>query len=211
MRVYLGLVARRPRTPIAPTLLKAARELLREAFPVPDDVITRDEWASADGSVALLGWSNEPASDLLPGILAGSPQRRSLGYCGYLTGQDDAARVLGWESLAGADELGGVFSLFRAADDRLEAATSLARVCPVYYAQAPEVLVAGSRALLVHLVAQEAADDPGVRIDVPALVPLVHHGFLTTDATPFSGVRALPAASVLVARAGGHFSVAQAE
>src|SRR5262245_20552041 len=121
MRVYLGIAARRPRTPVAPTLLRAARELIGEAFPVPEDVIARDEWVSADGSVALLGWSNEPASELLPGILADSPRGRSLGYCGYLTGPGDATRVLGWETLAGAGELGGVFSLFRAGEDRLEA------------------------------------------------------------------------------------------
>lgn len=192
---------------VAPTLLRAARELIGEAFPVPEDVITRDEWVSTDGSVALLGWSNEPASELLPGILTGSPHGRSLGYCGYLTGSADAARGLGWETLAGAGELGGVFSLFRAGEDRLEAVTSLARVCPVYYAQHQDVVVIGSRALQVHLVAQEAAGDPGMRINVPALVPLVHHGFFTTDATPFTGVKALPAASVLVARTGSELSV----
>jgi hypothetical protein len=207
MRVYLGIVARRHRTPVAPALLRAARELITEAFPVPADVITRDEWVSPGGSVALLGWSNEPVSELLPAILTGGPQGRSLGHCGYLAEPGDAVRVLGWDGLARAGGLGGVFSLFRGTEDGIEAATSLARVCPVYYAQTPDVVVVGSRAFLVHLVAQEAAGDPGLSIDVPSLVPLVHHGFFTTDATPFTGVQALPAASVLTAKTGGSCSV----
>lgn len=207
MRVYLGIVARRPGVPVAPDLLRSARNLIADAFPVPEEAIARDEWVSPSGSVVLLGWSNEPDSGLLPGILTAGPQGSSLGYCGYLAESADAARVLRWDTLAGASELGGVFSLFRASRDVLEAATGLARVCPVYYAQAAEVTIVGSRALLVHLTAQHAAGDPGLSIDVPSLVPLVHHGFFTTDATPFSGVKALPAASVLIARADGAVDV----
>ncbi len=61
------------------------------------------------------------------------------------------------------------------------------------------------------LIAQEAAGDPGLRIDVAALAPLAHHGFFTTDATPFSGAKALPAASVLVARTGSAFSISHTD
>lgn len=211
MRVYLGIVTRRASIPVKPGLLRAAREMIGEAFPVPADVITSSQWVSANGSVALLGWSNEPVCDLLPGILTSSPLGRSLGYCGYLTEPHQASRVLGWQDLAGAGELGGVFSLFRAGEDRLEAGTSLARVCPVYYAQNSDVMVVGSRALLVHLVERQAAGDPGLDIDVSALVPMVHHGFFSTDATPYRGVKALPAASVLVASAGSALSIAHTD
>src|SRR5262245_47630731 len=78
----------------------------------------------------------------------------------------------------------------------------MARVCPVYHAEPPAVRVVGSRALLVHLVAravQTNMDDPAMDLAVEALHPVVRHGFLTNDDTPFRGVEALPAGSVLAA------------
>jgi asparagine synthetase B (glutamine-hydrolysing) len=200
MRLYLGIVSRRSGVPVDPELARTARTLVTHAIPVPRDALSNDEWISPNRMVTLLGWSNEPEHQLLPPVFAGAAADRALGYCGYLADAADALELLKRDSLAGADTLGGVFSLFRASDDGLQAATSTARVCPVYYATGPDVTVIGSRALLVHLVARAAEGKPAPDIDAASLVPLVHHGFLTTDATPFTGVMALPAASVIDAR-----------
>ncbi|MFI0486357.1 hypothetical protein [Actinomadura sp. 9N215] len=203
MRVYLALSARRGRERLAPLLFEAAHRAVSEAFPVPADVISADSWTAPGGGAALLGWSNEPEHELLPGILTGRPGR-VLGYCGYLTDPErDTDALLAKDDLGDVTaEMGGVFSAFRAGDDGVAAATAIARVCPVYHTETRGVRIAGSRALLVHLVAralETGLADPSVDIAVEALHPIVRHGFLTNDDTPFRGVTALPAASVLEA------------
>lgn len=204
MRVVLLLVSGGVREPIPGVALRAARRAIFEAFPVPAEVIRAAEWTAPHGRVALFGWSNEHerSSEIL---LEGAGRR--LGYCGYLgEPKRDADGVLGAADLgAAAAGLGGVFSLFRAGEDGAEAATSMARVCPVYYAEAAGLRVVGSRALLVHLVAravETGLEEPAVAIAVERLQPLVRHGFFVNDDTPFRGVRALPAGAVLTAEPG---------
>ncbi|WP_165964630.1 asparagine synthase-related protein [Actinomadura sp. KC216] len=203
MRVYLALSARRARERLAPLLFEAAHRAIGEAFPVPGDVVSADSWTAPGGGAALLGWSNEPDREPLPGILTGRPDR-VLGYCGYLTDPErDADALLAKDDLGDVTaELGGVFSAFRAGDDGVTAATAIARVCPVYHAETRGVRIAGSRALLVHLVARALETglvDPSVDLAVEALHPIVRHGFFTNDDTPFRGVTALPAATVFEA------------
>ncbi|MFC9970518.1 asparagine synthase-related protein [Spirillospora sp. NPDC127200] len=182
----------------------AAREGAAEAIPVPHHVLRHEAWSSDDTGVALLGWSNEPEHELLPALLRAADGRR-LGYCGYLGDPDgDEPRLLRADGLGGvAETLGGVFSIFRADAAGIEAATAIARVCPVYYAETRDLYVVGTRALLVHLTARSAetgAVRPAVDLDVLGLQPMVRHGFYTNDETPFRGVRALPAAASLTAR-----------
>ncbi len=170
---------------------------------MPAGEIRTAQWISGDRGVALLAWSNEPEHGLLPEPLISSGTG-ALGYCGYL-----GRRALDERNLATTEDLGavtaslgGCFSVFRARENGIEAATSLARVCPVYCAEAGGIYVMGSRALLVHLVARAAVTGkvrPSVDWDVMALQPMVRHGFFTNDETPFRGVRALPAAAVLTA------------
>ncbi|WP_158566893.1 asparagine synthase-related protein [Actinomadura craniellae] len=129
-----------------------------------------------------------------------------VGYCGYL---GDPAEE---ELLAAADRLdtrldafGGVFSVFRADGTGFEAATSIARVCPVYHTETADLAIAGSRALPVHLTARAARTGqtrPRPDIDLLGLQVMVRHGFYTNDETPFRDVRALPAAATLTARPG---------
>lgn len=203
MRVYLALSARLGRERLAPVLFEAANRAIGEAFPVPAEVVSSDVWTVPGGGTALLGWSNEPEHELLPAILARRPGR-ALGYCGYLADPEhDEDVLLAKDDLGDVTaEMGGVFSAFRVGDDGVAAATAIARVCPVYHTETRGVRISGSRALLVHLVAralETGLAEPSVDIAVEALHPLVRHGFLTNDDTPFRGVRALPAASVLEA------------
>ncbi|WP_067812500.1 asparagine synthase-related protein [Actinomadura kijaniata] len=206
MRAYLAVVAVDRGRPVPRRVIEAAERAVHEAVPVPADVLTADRWTSEDGAVTLLAWANEPEHALLP-----RPLRREggrvLGYCGYLADPDAGERALLAADRVGpvTETLGGCFSVFRAGPDGVEAATSIARVCPVYHAETGGARVIGTRALLVHLVARAigtGAADPGVDLDVPALQPMVRHGFFTNDDTPFRGVRTLPAATVLTARPG---------
>ncbi|MGK5551906.1 hypothetical protein ACSNOI_09860, partial [Actinomadura kijaniata] len=206
MRAYLAVVAVDRGRPVPRRVIEAAERAVHEAVPVPADVLTADRWTSEDGAVTLLAWANEPEHALLP-----RPLRREggrvLGYCGYLADPDAGERALLAADRVGpvTETLGGCFSVFRAGPDGVEAATSIARVCPVYHAETGGARVIGTRALLVHLVARAIATgaaDPGVDLDVPALQPMIRHGFFTNDDTPFRGVRALPAATVLTARPG---------
>ncbi|MFC4050783.1 asparagine synthase-related protein [Actinomadura syzygii] len=206
MRVYLLLAAREVRERIPPVALRAARRAVGAAFPVPPDVVRPVEWTAPDGQVALFGWSNEPDEEPLPPTMIGGSGRR-LGYCGHLAEpKQDGDLLLNEDDLgAAAAELGGVFAVYRASEDGIEAATSMARVCPVYHAEAAGARVVGSRSLLVHLVAravETGVEEPETDLAVEVLHPLIRHGFFTNDDTPFRGVRALPAGSVLIAAPG---------
>ncbi|MGH3390128.1 MAG: hypothetical protein ACRDOO_14765, partial [Actinomadura sp.] len=83
MRAYLAIAVQRPGASISAALLDAARRAIGEAVPVPGDRWRTVEWRSADGGVALLAWSNEPAGGALTEPLV-SDGDRALGYCGYL-------------------------------------------------------------------------------------------------------------------------------
>ncbi|WP_344267355.1 asparagine synthase-related protein [Actinomadura napierensis] len=180
---------------------------------MPQDVIAAVEWTAPDGQVAMFGWSNEPEHELLPETVVQGAGHR-LGYCGYLAEPKRDSDLLLTEPDLGAavSGLGGVFSVFRAGEDGIEAATSMARVCPVYHAESRGVRVVGSRALLVHLAAravETGVEDPEVDILVETLQPLIRHGFFANDDTPFRGVRALPAGAVLRAPLGARTTVRQ--
>jgi hypothetical protein len=214
LRVYLALSATDLSAPVPKRLLAVAREAVHEAFPVPAEAISAAEWISPDGGVALLAWSNEPEHELLPPPLRAG-HGRVLGYCGYLAEpSEDEGLLLGADDLAAAAERpGGVFSVFRAGPEGVEAATSITRVNPVYHAQAAGLCLVGSRALLVHLTARAAqtgSSRPQVDLDVQALQPLVRHGFFANDETPFRGVTALPNAATLIARRGEPVQVKEA-
>lgn len=205
MRACLAVSARDPEQKITHEVLATARWAIAEAVPAPADRWRTAEWISPDGGTALLAWSNEPEEDPFPEPLLTSGDR-VLAYCGYLGGKGDADLLLTGETPAGdLDDLGGCFSVFRAGPGGIEAATSVTRACPVYYAEAGGLRFAASRALLAHLAARAAATGrsrPAPAYDVMALQSMVRHGFFVSDETPFEGVRAVPNAAAFVARRG---------
>ncbi|MFV2175164.1 asparagine synthase-related protein [Actinomadura sp. LOL_016] len=186
--------------------MESAGAAATEAIPVPADRLSPSRWTSDDGAIVLLSWTNEPEHRLLPRPLVTGGDR-ALGYTGYLVGPDIAEKeLLETDDPASAVEsMGGVFAVFRARRDGFDAATSIARVCPVYFHESEDFCFIGSRALLVHLTARAARTGltrPPVDHDVMALQPMIRHGFFTNDDTPFAGVRALPADAVLTAAPG---------
>ncbi|KAB8189452.1 hypothetical protein FH608_039825 [Nonomuraea phyllanthi] len=187
MRVYLGVAAKRHDIP-AP-VLDRVRSAIESAFPVPPDVIRGREWHGR--GVSLFGWTNEPDDTRQPPLLSEHGDR-IIGLNGHLADPADVTRMPD-------DSAGGCFSAWIARDGELTASTAINRVCPVFYAETPDLHIVGSRALLVHLAAQ-----PGDRVehDVLALQSMVRQGFFLSDETPYRGVSALRPSSRLVVRDG---------
>ncbi|MCK2217840.1 asparagine synthase-related protein [Actinomadura sp. ATCC 31491] len=176
MRVYLGVAATHGEIPVR--VLDRARSAIELAFPVPPEVIRGREWHGR--GVSLFGWSNEPDDLRLPPLLS-EHGGRVLGLNGHLADPADVTRLPG-------DDVGGCFSAWWARDGELGASTAVNRVCPVFHAETPDLHVIGSRALLVHLVAQP---HDRVEHDVLALQSMVRQGFFLSDETPYKGVSAL--------------------
>ncbi|MEU7001712.1 asparagine synthase-related protein [Nonomuraea sp. NPDC046570] len=187
VRVYLGLAAKRRDIP--DSVLTTVRASIESAFPVPAEVIRGREWHGA--GVSLFGWSNEPDDSRSPGLLDGTGGR-VLGVNGHLADPADAARLPD-------DSVGGCFSAWLARDGELSASTAINRVCPVFYAETPDLHIVGSRALLVHLAAQRS---DRIEYDVAALQTMVRQGFFLSDETPYLGVSALRPSSTISIRGG---------
>jgi hypothetical protein len=205
MRAYLAIAANEPGQPVPSGVLGVARRAIATAVPVPTDQWRHREWLSPRGDVALLAWSNEPELDPFPEPIRRGPER-VLGYCGYLGDPCEEDSLLKADALGHAvDSLGGVFSVFRASTEGIEAATSISRACPVYYTEAAGLRVVGSRAILVHLTARAAEtkmSDPAPHYDILGLHAMMRHGFYVSDETPFQDVFALPNAGVFTAQVG---------
>ncbi|MFD2350047.1 hypothetical protein ACFSTC_12915 [Nonomuraea ferruginea] len=176
MRIYVGLAAKGREVPAR--VLEKIRSVAETAFPVPPEVIRGSEWHGR--GVSLFGWTNEPDDSRRPPLLTESGGR-VLGLNGHLADPDDAVRLIG-DPLG--EGIGGCFSAWVAGDGVLSAATAINRVCPVFYAETPELHVVGSRALLVHLAAQQG---DRVEHDVLALQTMVRQGFFLSDETPYRG------------------------
>lgn len=191
VRVYLGLAGKRQ--DIRPAVLDRVREVVETAFPVPAEAIRGSEWHGR--GVSLFGWTNEPDDSRQPPLLAVG-DGRVLGVNGHLADPADAARLPD-------DSVGGCFSAWIARDGELTASTAINRVCPVFYGETDELHIVGSRALLVHLLIQLAAQR-GDRIDydVLALQTMIRQGFFLSDETPYRGVTALRPSSRLDIRGG---------
>jgi len=204
MRAYLAIAAKE-RSRLSSELLTSAREIAREILPVLPDDLHADEWVSPDGHTAMLAWTNEKPHQLVPELLIRSGGC-ALGHTGYLAGPATPEMLLGADDLgAMADLQSGCFGIFRVDPRGFEGVTSITRIDPVYFTETAQLHVAGSRALLVHLVARAAESGlarGSMNFDVPALQSMVRHGFFTTDETPFRGVTALPVASTLRVRDG---------
>jgi len=204
MRVFVALAS--GSRPIPARIGDVERRATEIALPAESGPWRRHEWRSRDDRVVLIAWSNEPEDPrLIPPLLTGG--ERALGCAGYLGDSADAYRLLVTEAAESlADDLPGVFGVFRADQQGFVAVTTAVRVDPVYYATAGDIHIAGNRALLVHLIARAEEEPlsrrPDPRYDLLGLHSFVRHGFFLGDGTPFEGVQALPAHSSLEVRDG---------
>ncbi|WP_236003496.1 asparagine synthase-related protein [Nonomuraea antri] len=157
---------------------------MESAFPVPAEVIRGREWHGR--GVSLFSWTNEPDDSRQPELIK-EYDGRVIGVNGHLADPRDVTLLPG-------EAVGGCFSAWIARDGELAASTAINRVCPVFYAETPDVHVVGSRALLVHLAAQSV---DRIDHDVLALQTMIRQGFFLSDETPYLGVSALRPSSLL--------------
>ncbi|MFB9200498.1 asparagine synthase-related protein [Nonomuraea spiralis] len=156
---------------------------------MPPDVIRGREWHGR--GVSLFAWTNEPDDTRRPSLLS-EHRGLTVGVNGHLAVPSDVTRLPD-------DSVGGCFSAWLARDGELTASTAINRVCPVFHAETPDLYVVGSRALLVHLVAQPV---DRVDHDLLALQTMVRQGFFLSDETPYKGVSALRPSSRIIVRDG---------
>ncbi|GII55307.1 hypothetical protein Pth03_36960 [Planotetraspora thailandica] len=200
MRVYLAVTAKRPGTSLAPAI-EIARRAIGRVLVAPDGDIAHDDWIMPGGDAALLAWTNEADSNPLPLIVADTGQ--ALGIAGHLARPSDASALLAAPDFGAAvTSAGGCFCAFRVGGSgETAAATGLARACPVFHTETEHLHVVSNRALLAHLVARGGQ---GVMWDTQALAEMVGNGHFMSDGTPFSSVTALPPASCVTVKGGGH-------
>jgi hypothetical protein len=201
MRICLAVSSGRARAPVEPI----DESLMDVVMPREAGPWRRHDWNSRDNRTWLVAWSNEPDDPRLPSPLRSNGEA-AVECPGYVGNPGDIERLLRDEEPGTtADELSGVFGVFRADQRGFQAITTAVRLHPVYYASAEDLHIAGNRALLVHAVARgagAAGKAPTVSYAVPGLHAFVRSGYFVSDDTPFEGVRALPAHSTLEVRGG---------
>lgn len=156
---------------------------------------TRQAWTSRDGRTCLQAWSNEPTDARLVDPVH-CEEEVAVGCPGYFRDSRETDRLL-YASDVGvvADELSGVFGVFRVGQRGFQAVTTAVRLHPVYYSSVGDTHVAGNRAILVHAAARMAeSGDPsfGVRYNLGGMQSLIRSGYFLSDESPFEGVSVLP-------------------
>lgn len=161
---------------------------------------TRHAWKSRDGRACLQAWSNEPTDARLAEAIR-SNDEAAVGCPGYFRDPRDIDRLLCADDVgAVADELSGVFGVFRVGQRGFQAVTTAVRIHPVYYSSVGDTHVAGNRAILVHAAARMAESGESslaVRYNLRGMQSLVRSGYFLSDASPFEGVSVLPAHTTL--------------
>ncbi|WP_188196530.1 asparagine synthase-related protein [Nonomuraea sp. SYSU D8015] len=195
MRVYLAMVAKRPGVDLS-RHLSLARSLLRDVFPVPLETVDAAEWVSADS--ALLAWSNEEGADGRPPLIV-RENRDGLGISGTVASQRDVRRLTQAPVLRDVTaDLSGCFSVIRVAEEEIQAATASTRALSVFYAENEDLHLVGTRALHVHLVANNGK----VAWNEVALQTMIRQGYFLSDETPYRGVTALGPSSIVTVKGG---------
>jgi hypothetical protein len=195
MRAFVAVVSRRADRVSEDRVLEAARRSL----PFRTDGPPEERWTDESGRILVAAWSNEPEQPDRP--LLTTTAAGAVGFSGYLHGA-----VPGPHDLASgpAPRLGGVWSLLSASQDGITALTCASGAEVVFYAETPDVVVVGNRALLVHLVANPSGPEP----DLVGLSGVLNSGYCVTTRTAFAGVRALSAGERVRCDGEGVLSVA---
>jgi hypothetical protein len=195
MRAFVAVVSRRSDPVPEERVLAAARR----ALPFRTDGPPEARWTDESGRVLVAAWSNEPEQPDRP--LLTTTAAGAVGFSGYVHGPVPEPHDL---ATGPAPRLGGVWSLFGASPGGITALTCASGAEVVFYAETPELVVVGNRALLVHLVANPAGPEP----DLIGLSGVLNSGYCVTTRTAFAGVRALSPGERVRCGTAGELSVA---
>ncbi len=173
----------------------SATRFLRHAFPAREVPSAVTIWRDDETGTALLGWHNEPGE--WHETTSHHTEGGAVEVVGYVDGEYNPDRALDAPDLLDFTmDRGGCFALVRARAGAIDAVTDSTNSNAVYWAETPSIRVVGTRALLVHLVAEHSKrgftiPDPVPTYDLLALRHFPLAGFLLGQGTPFLGVTAL--------------------
>ena len=155
-----------------------------------------DEY-SGDRVISYL-FTNEPKYDML-----NINQKESnivLGYAGYILEKDEILyrRMVKGNQDGYIGSLNGIFSLSMTDlnKNKFTIWNNVTGVEPVYWCETDEHIIAGNKALLVHLLAFKL-NKPVYKVE--NLVSFLNNGYYTDDKTPFLNLNVLPVNSKITA------------
>lgn len=147
-----------------------------------------------NGNVSYYTYSNERVSDQYVVY-----EKFHFGLSGYLTEEETPV----FEQLVNSkkrdsmiSKLSGVFSLalYDTLSNTFTAWNNITRVEPVYWYESENIIVVGTKAVLVHMVGA-GLNKP--EYDIEAFTSFLNNGFYCDDSIPFKGVQVLDANSKL--------------
>ena len=158
---------------------------------VPFEPVGHHHWTSPSKTVQLFSWDDGPA--MTDASIAPFGDDGAVTAAGHL---HDRGTQLSHHDLAGRrgdpdriiGDLGGAFSVCRAAGDTVQAWSSRGRTYPVFYASTPKMTVVASRPLAAHLVSRRSTTP---EYDEQHAAELLACGLVAPFTNPFVGVRQL--------------------
>ncbi len=159
-------------------------------------------WRSPSGMMAVHAWCNDPTHPQHAGLIhEDGPDAITLSGHIYDADVVDQAALLrrlrgASDGRAFAADLPGLFAVTLADGSRntLRTWNSLIPTEPVYWTETDDLVVVGSRAVLVHLIGTGGSMP---EYDLTRFGPLLSCGYFASDFTPFRNTKVLPPNSEL--------------
>jgi asparagine synthetase B (glutamine-hydrolysing) len=203
MNVVLAIAGKQH--PLDNTRVSSCGRVAARCLPFRDLAYRSERWISPSKRIALLAFQVGPPNITAQAAIHCPNQERRQAFsvsgcmrCGWRNG--------GLKFPAGRNDLasfvrqftaiGGLYAAFYADDDLgvLLAVNNLTRIEPVYWAEATNEVVVGTRALAVHLVTGNRSTP---QYNLANLASFINIGFFADETTPFEGVNVLPPNSTL--------------
>jgi asparagine synthetase B (glutamine-hydrolysing) len=206
MSMILALIGKRG--PVSAELLRNLPKLAATALPLRHLPYRSQQWRSASRKVVLSVWDSEPAGGSARPLIH---ERDTIaiakaGYVGHPAISDgfDLASIASSVTIDAetVSHLGGAFALFVAdgARDRVTVWNTVTRLVGVFHAETDDLVILGTRALLVSLVLAGRTQP----VYAPErLVPFFSCGYHASEHTPYRGVDVLAANTHLTATPSG--------
>ncbi|MEA2516072.1 MAG: hypothetical protein QOJ59_5561 [Thermomicrobiales bacterium] len=202
MSAFLAVIGKRG--PVSPEQLRRIPELAAIALPFRHMAYRGQQWQSVSGQAVLFVWDND---------LSGEPERSliyerghtAIAIAGYvahpaIANGFDLATIASSVTIDAktAPQLGGAFAVLQA-DGQANTVivwNTATRLVGVFFAENDDLIVIGTRALLVSLVLTGRSQP---EYAPEHLAPFLSCGYLASEQTPYRGVNVVPANARLTA------------